>query len=173
MNKNEHDQENLVSVYRIISYRKHKKVLVLQIGSANNKNSLLTNTCVNPKGLSQNTFFVLRGFISFIPSWNSYWVTIDESIFNFQAFLNERVPVLFDAYSRVKECGRLREIKNKVFFSIRTRPFNLSEYTRNIWYLAKIGGQEGYLRATPCKYRPKCGKAQTIKIALLLHTGRL
>lgn len=92
---------------------------------------------MNPKGLSQNTFFVLRGFISFIPSWNSYWVTIDESIFNFQAFLNERVPVLFDVHSRVKECGRLREIKNKVFFSIRTRPFNLSEYTRNIWYLAK------------------------------------
>ena len=29
------------------------------------------------------------------------------------------------------------------------------------------------LRATPCKYRPKCGKARTIKIALLLHTGRL
>ena len=29
------------------------------------------------------------------------------------------------------------------------------------------------LRATPCKYRPKCGKAQTVKIALLLHTGRL
>ena len=29
------------------------------------------------------------------------------------------------------------------------------------------------LRATPCKYRPKCGKAQKIKIALLLHTDRL
>ena len=29
------------------------------------------------------------------------------------------------------------------------------------------------LRATPCKYRPKCGRAQKIKIALLLHTGRL
>ena len=29
------------------------------------------------------------------------------------------------------------------------------------------------LRATPSKYRPKCGKAQTIKIALLLHTSRL
>ena len=43
LNKNEHDQENLVSVYRIISYGQHKKVLVLQIGSANNKNSLLTN----------------------------------------------------------------------------------------------------------------------------------
>lgn len=96
MNKNEHDQENLVSVYRIISYRKHKKVLVLQIGSANNKNSLLTNTCVNPKGLSQN----------------------------------------------------------KGFFSIRTRPFNLSEYTRNIWYLAKIRGQEGYLnKVTIDKWR--------------------
>ena len=31
----------------------------------------------------------------------------------------------------------------------------------------------GALRATPCKYRPKCGKAQKIKIALLLHTDRL
>ena len=30
-----------------------------------------------------------------------------------------------------------------------------------------------HLRATPCKYRPKCGKAQKIKIALLLHTDRL
>ena len=29
------------------------------------------------------------------------------------------------------------------------------------------------LRATPCKYRPKCGNAQKIKIALLLHTDRL
>ena len=29
------------------------------------------------------------------------------------------------------------------------------------------------VRATPCKYRPKCGKAQKIKIALLLHTDRL
>ena len=29
------------------------------------------------------------------------------------------------------------------------------------------------LRATPRKYRLKCGKAQKIKIALLLHTDRL
>ena len=29
------------------------------------------------------------------------------------------------------------------------------------------------LRATPCKYRPKCGKDQKIKIALLWHTDRL
>ena len=29
------------------------------------------------------------------------------------------------------------------------------------------------LRATPCKCRPKCGKAQKIKIALLWHTDRL
>ena len=33
--------------------------------------------------------------------------------------------------------------------------------------------KQSNLRATPCKYRPKCGKAQKIKIALLLHTGRL
>ena len=30
-----------------------------------------------------------------------------------------------------------------------------------------------YLRGTPFKYRPKCGKAQKIKIALLLHSDRL
>ena len=29
------------------------------------------------------------------------------------------------------------------------------------------------LRATSCKYRPKCGKAQNIKITLPLHTDRL
>ena len=34
-------------------------------------------------------------------------------------------------------------------------------------------GRHSALRATPCKYRPKCGKAPKIKIALLLHTDRL
>ena len=44
--------------------------------------------------------------------------------------------------------------KKQSFFSIRTRPFNLSEYTRNIWYLAKIRGQEGYLnKVTIDKWR--------------------
>ena len=70
------------------------------------------------------------------------------------------------------DCKAYSQIRDIFFSKLETKIPDFKSLSHDT-LISLLMNYSDYLRATPFKYRPKCSKAQKIKIALLLHSDRL